>query len=115
VHVDVVEDEAAPVEVEDQPRGSSGPVQAYGHPVRIEVLHPVDVFTRLLGGHGAGFVTGPLDVVAGGVHGLLVGLPLDGGPGLGVERHQRANRASSATATAAATRKSTRWSGTVTS
>jgi hypothetical protein len=114
VHVDVVEDEPAAVQVDDERVRAGGHVEAAAHAVGVDVLDAVDRLTgqreRSLPRRGA--LRGDVERRVPRRHPTL---RLQRSTGLRVERHrQRAISASRATATAAATRKSTRWSGTVT-
>ena len=110
--VDVVEHEATAVGVHDDAREGVGRrEETAAYAARVDVLDGADV----LAGQAQVGLPGLLAVggqVEAGRTEDGAGIGLDRRPHLGV--HQRDMSASSATATAAATRKSTRWSGTVT-
>ena len=114
VHVDVVEDEAAAVQVHHHARvGARRAVEPDRHPVGVEVDDLGDVLRRLLERCRPVGVARRRDVVPLGPDGGVQRGGLDGRSGLGMTAPaQRPIIASMATATAAATRKSTRGSGT---
>ena len=119
--VEVVEDEAAAVQVHDHAVGGAvRAVQPAADAPGVDIAHLGDVLARLGGGELAGLAAVRGDVVAVGPDRRQLGGLVDGPLRLRVENHrfdlpaQRCISASRPTAIAAATRKSTRWSGTCT-
>ncbi len=89
-------------------------VEPAGNAVRLDVANDGNVLAGLTECQHPSLGPGRRDVEAGLEHRRLQRRRLDGQPGLRIQDHQRDMSASIATATAAATRKSMRWSCTST-
>ena len=117
MHVHVVEDEAAAVQVHDNARRRVvGSVEAAWHSPGVDVADLGHGDARVRSGLRAGSTTRGVDVEPLVEDLRLTGGGLDRPPGLRVQHRapppQRCISASRPTPMAAATRKSTRWSGT---